>query len=132
MKQIFQSGKPEVIARLQVNAKTNVWLQPLLDCVNNPKTSEYLTFTVISVDGDGQTTLVKPRLPIQYEVNNPETYYSDGYLFNLPKGEYAVRMVAYLEGAEYLEEGVVDGRKWMIRAASASKQKGRMSLQIMN
>ena len=110
---ITQEGTPKIKVKLQVTAKTNVYVQTLLDCcVGEAKSEQFMM--VNFKDGDGN--LISPRLPNNYKPSCASNYSQNGYLFNLAEGEYTIIIVSYLLSTQ--APGVVDGRKWMIRTVS--------------
>jgi len=109
----FEEGTPKIKVKLQVTAKTNVYVQTLLDCcVGEAKSEQFMM--VNFKDGDGN--LISPRLPNNYKPSCASNYSQNGYLFNLAEGDYTIIIVSYLLSTQ--APGVVDGRKWMIRTVS--------------
>ena len=98
---------------MQVAAKSNVYVQTLMDCcVGEAKSEQFMM--VNFKDGDGN--LIRPRLPNNYKPSQASNYSHNGYLFNLEAGEYTIIIVSYLLSTQ--APGVVDGRKWMVRTVS--------------
>ena len=110
---IIKDGTPKIKVKLQVAAKTNVYVQTLLDCcVGEAKSEQFMMVNFKDSDGN----LISPRLPNNYKPSCASNYSQNGYLFNLPEGEYTIILVSYLLSTQ--APGVVDGRKWMIRTVS--------------
>lgn len=109
----IKDGTPKIKVKLQVAAKTNVYVQTLLDCcVGEAKSEQFMMVNFKDSDGN----LISPRLPNNYKPSCASNYSQNGYLFNLPEGEYTIILVSYLLSTQ--APGVVDGRKWMIRTVS--------------
>ena len=98
---------------MAVAAKTNVYVQTLLDCcVGEAKSEQFMM--VNFKDSEGH--LISPRLPNNYKSNSASNYSHNGYLFNLEAGEYTIIILSYLLSTR--APGVVDGRKWLVRTVS--------------
>ena len=108
---------PKIKVKLEVSAKTNVYVQVLLDCcVGEAKSEQFLMVNFKNSDGN----LITPRLPNNYKSNQASNYSHNGYLFNLEAGDYTIIFVSYLLSTQ--APGVVEGRKWLVRTVSPQAQ----------
>lgn len=95
---------------------TKIFIQTLISWINNNnQTKRLIRFELRDTDD----YLISPLLPNKYDHNNYDSYYHNGFKYELEPGVYFITM----EFADGKPGQLFHGRKWMIRAVQSTIEK---------